>query len=139
EYARAVIRGGPQKLAAGQIDARVDARMSSQQLVAGRDPARLWAIVDEAAIRRVVGGPAVMRKQLERLVTASEQAGTILQVVPYGAGAHPGLAGSFLILEFADPSEPDIACIETAGGHLYLDSPGDVAPYATAFDHLRAV
>jgi hypothetical protein len=87
----------------------------------------------------MVGGPAVMRQQLERLAAASEQAGVIVQVVPYGAGAHPGLAGSFLLLEFAGPAEPDIACIQTVGGHLYLDDPGDVLPYATAFDHLRAV
>jgi transcriptional regulator with XRE-family HTH domain len=138
-YARAVIRGGPQKLAASQIDARAAARMSSQQVLAGPDPARLWAIVDEAAIRRVAGGPVVMREQLARLAVASEQAGIILQVVPYGAGAHPGLAGSFLIFGFAGRSEPDIVCIEAAGGHLYLDEPADVVPYAAAFDQLRAV
>jgi Domain of unknown function (DUF5753) len=80
----------------------------------------------------------VMRQQLEHLVSVTEQHGITLQVVPYTVDAHPGLAGPFLILGFADFPEPDIAYLETVGGNLYVDKPEDVLLYATAFDHLRA-
>jgi transcriptional regulator with XRE-family HTH domain len=98
EYARAVIRGGPQKLGRNEVDGRIEVRMTRQQVLVKEDPPQLWAILDESVIRRVIGGPVVMRQQLEHLVSVTEQHGITLQVVPYTVDAHPGLAGPFLIL-----------------------------------------
>ena len=80
-----------------------------------------------------------MYAQLQRLMTMSEQGKTTVQVVPYSVGAHPGTAGSFIILGFADPGEIDVVYIETIGGNMSVDKPEDVRHYTTAFDHLRAV
>lgn len=112
--------------------------MTRQQVLAREDRPQLWTIMDEAAIWRVVDGPAVMRTQLEYLLDASEHGRTTIQVVPYGAGAHPGQAGPFIILGFAEQNEPDVVYLETVGGNLYVDRPEEVQIFATAFDHLRA-
>jgi hypothetical protein len=80
-----------------------------------------------------------MRTQLERLITDSGQGRTTIQVVPYTADPHPGLAGPFIILGFEEPTEPDIVYLETVGGNIYVDKPEEARLFATAFDHLRAV
>ena len=139
DYARALISGGPMELDATEVDRRVEVRMTRQQALDRDERPQLWVIVDEAAIRRTVGGPAVMRAQLEALVTAAGQARTTIQVVPYSAGAHPGQLGPFVILGFPEPSEPEVVTMETVGGNLYVDKPEEVRLYTTAFDHLRAV
>ena len=139
DYARALVRGGPLELDSDEIERLVEVRMTRQQVLANPDRPQLWAILDEAAIRRVVGGPAVMRAQLQHLVTLSEQGKTTIQVVPYSVGAHPGTVGSFMILGFAEPSEIDVVYMETIGGNISVDKPEEVQHYATAFDHLRAV
>ncbi len=139
DYARALIRGGPQELGPEDVERRVEVRLTRQQALAREDRPQLWTILDESVVRRVVGGPAVMRAQIGYLVAAAEQGRTTLQVVPYGAGPHPGLAGPFIVLGFDKPSEPDIVYLETVGGNLYVDKPEEVRLFATAFDHLRAV
>ncbi len=139
DYARALVRGGPLELDSDEIERLVEVRMTRQQVLANPDRPQLWAILDEAAIRRVVGGPAVMRAQLQHLVTLSEQGKTTIQVVPYSVGAHPGTAASFIILGFAEPGEIDVVYMETIGGNISVDKPEEVQHYATAFDHLRAV
>jgi len=139
DYARAVTRGGPQELSPEEVEGRVEVRMARQQILARDDRPQLWAILDESVIRRVVGGSAVMRAQLEHLAEATEQGRTTIQVVPYGADPHPGLAGPFVIFGFSEPSEPDVVYLETISGNLYLDKPEEARLYATAFDHLRAV
>jgi len=139
DYARALIRGGPQELTSDQVEGRVEVRMTRQRVLARDDRPRLWVILDEAVIRRVVGGQAGMRAQLEHLIDAGEQGRTTIQVVPYGAGPHPGMEGPFMVLGFAEPSEPDVVYLETVGGNLYVDKPEEARLYATAFDHLRAV
>jgi hypothetical protein len=80
-----------------------------------------------------------MRAQIEHLILAADQGGTTIQVVPYGAGPHPGLAGPFVILGFAEPSESDVVYLETVGGNLYVDKSEEARLFANAFDHLRAV
>jgi transcriptional regulator with XRE-family HTH domain len=139
DYARALIGGGPLRLDADEIERRVAVRMTRQQVLARHDPPQLWAIIDEAVIRRVTGGPAVMRTQLQHLITMSGQGTITLQIVPYSVGAHPGTEGSFSILGFAEPAEIDVVYIETIGGSMSVDKTDDVRHYATAFDHLRAV
>jgi hypothetical protein len=139
DYARALIGGGPLELDFDEIERRVEVRMTRQRVLEGDDRPQLWAILDEAAIRRVVGGTAVMRAQLEHLAEFGVQGKTTIQIVPYNAGAHPGQAGPFIVLAFAEPAEPEVVYMETVGGNLYLDKPEEVRLYTTAFDHLRAV
>ena len=138
DYARALIRG-LMAYDAAEIERRVEVRMTRQKLLTREDRPQLWAIMDEAAIRRVVGGRAIMRAQLLHLAHATELGGTTIQVVPYGAGPHPGQAGPFIILGFAEPTEPEVVYMETIGGNLYVDKPEEVRLCTTAFDQLRAV
>ena len=80
--------------------------MERQRILTREDRPRLWAVLDEAVIRRVVGGPEVMREQLRHLIDCAEQGKTTLQVVPFGAGAHAGTTGPFVILDFPEPTDP---------------------------------
>ena len=139
DYARALAHGGPLELDHEEIERRIEVRMTRQQVLAKPGRPQIWAILDESAIRRVVGGPTVMRAQLQMLVAVSEQGKTTVQVAPYSVGAHPGTAGSFTILGFAEPGEIDVVYMETIGGNISVDKFEEVQHYATAFDHLRAV
>jgi transcriptional regulator with XRE-family HTH domain len=98
---------------------------------------RLWAIVDEVALRRPVGSPQIMRAQLEHISDVCDQPGFALQVVPDSAGAFAA-PGSFSILRFAVPDLPDVVYIEQLTSAMYLDKPVDVERYATAMDRLSA-
>ncbi|XVQ16149.1 DUF5753 domain-containing protein [Spirillospora sp. CA-255316] len=138
EYARALIRGGPLELEPDEIQRRVEVRMNRQRILTRTDRPQLWAILDEAAVRRNVGGPAVMRAQLQHLLR-SAQGKTIIQVVPFAVGAHPGTTGPFIVLGFPRNVDVDVAYMETIGGNLWVDKPEEVEQYTTAFDHLRAV
>jgi len=100
---------------------------------------RLWAIVDEAALHRPVGGTAVMRSQLGQLTEASHQPHITLQVIPYDVGGHPGMSGSFVVLQFADAPASDVVYIETQAGDLFLESDTDVERFGAIFEHLRAL
>jgi hypothetical protein len=134
-----VIRGTAHDLSLEEIERRVEVRMTRQQLLEGCARPQLWVILDESVIRRVVGGALVMQAQLERLIATCEQGNATVQVVPYRAASHPGLAGPFIILNFDEPAEPDIVYLETVGGNLYVDKTEEARLFATAFDHLRAV
>lgn len=138
DYARELFRGGPMELDPEEIQRRLEVRITRQQVLAKPDRPQLWTILDEAAIRRLVGGPAVMKAQLEHLLECS-YGKTTVQVVENRIGAHPGTTGSFIVLGFPDPADVDVVYMETIGGNLWVDKPEDVAQYATAFDHLRAV
>ncbi|HUZ26176.1 MAG TPA: helix-turn-helix transcriptional regulator [Streptosporangiaceae bacterium] len=138
DYARSLIRGGPYELSREEVERRVEVRLTRQEVLSKEDRPQLWAILDESVIRRVVGAPAIMCEQLEHLITVCDQGRTTVQVVPYGADPHPGLAGSFVIFGFDEPSEPDVVYLETVGGNLYVDKPEETRLFATAFDHLRA-
>lgn len=139
DYASAVISGGPLDYGAEEVARRVEVRMTRQRVLTREDRPQLWAIMDESVVHRIIGGPGVMRAQIEHLILAADQGGTTIQVVPYGAGPHPGLAGPFIILGFAEPSESDVVYLETVGGNLYVDKSEEARLFANAFDHLRAV
>jgi transcriptional regulator with XRE-family HTH domain len=139
DYARALVRGGRFELDADAVDRLVEVRLTRQQLLTKPDRPRFWVILDEAAIRRTIGGAEVMRAQLDYLNEVAGQSKTTVQVVPYGAGAHPGTTGSFVVLGFPAPADPDVVYLETIGGNLYVDKPEEVQLYAAAFDQLRAV
>ncbi len=138
DYARALITSGPLQLDRDDVERLVEVRMTRQRALTRQDGPRLWAILDEAAIRRVVGGAAVMRAQLDHLAEANERPNITIQVVPYGAGAHPGQLGPFIILEFAQPTEPEVVYMETVGGNLYVDKAEEVHLYTAAFERLHA-
>jgi transcriptional regulator with XRE-family HTH domain len=138
DYARELIRG-LMAFDAAEIERRVELRMARQQILASGDAPHLWAILDEAAIRRVVGGQLIMKAQLLHLANSAEHGRTTIQVLPYSAGPHPGQAGPFIILGFAEPTEPEVVYMETVGGNLYVDKPEEVRLFSTVFDQLRAV
>src|SRR6516165_8133619 len=138
EYARQTLRNGPGELDREDVERLVQVRMERQRILGREDRPRLWAVLDEAVIRRVVGGPEVMREQLRHLIDCAEQGKTTLQVVPFGAGAHAGTTGPFVILDFPEPTDPSVVYVETLAGDLYLEERADVDRYTLAFDRLLA-
>ncbi|WP_188115238.1 helix-turn-helix domain-containing protein [Salinispora mooreana] len=136
EYARAVVLLGHSRAAATEIDRRVTLRMRRQEVLHGEDPPRLWAVVDEAALRRPIGGAAVMRQQLSALIEATRLPNVRLQVVPFAAGGHAAAGGAFSILRFGDQELPDVVYIEQLTSALYLDKREDLEFYALAMERL---
>lgn len=120
------------------IAQRVQMRMQRQELFQRPDPLQLWAVIDEAAIHRVVGGDEVMIGQLERLVHAGKAAHITVQVVPFAAGAHAGMPGSFAIISFPDPQDADIVYSDSMAGDLFLETEAEVRRFSAVFEHLRA-
>jgi len=130
EYMRAVMRGALLDDSQEELDRRVRLRLGRQQVLLDQtDAPRLWAVVDEAALRRPVGGRAVMRAQLERLIDATKLPRVTLQILPLGAGAHPAMVGSFSILRFPDEELPDVVYVEHLTSALYLNKHDDVDQY----------
>jgi transcriptional regulator with XRE-family HTH domain len=138
DYARAVITGTLPMASSTEVDQRVQARMERQERLRAAEPLELWAIVDEAAIRRLVGGKKIMRDQLQRLIEVADQPNITLQVIPFDVGAHPGMPGSFVYMEFAEPGDPELVYVDTLAGDLFLEADADLRRYASLFDHLRA-
>jgi transcriptional regulator with XRE-family HTH domain len=137
EYARALILEGRSGHGAKEIGRRVQVRTERQKLLtAETDPLHLHAIVDEAAIRRVVGGPEVMRAQLRYLRELAALPNVDLQIVPFVAGAHPGVAGSFTVLRFRDERDDPVGYIETIAGDLFVEKEQEVRDYEDAFERL---
>jgi hypothetical protein len=136
EYARAVVTLGHGRASAEEIERRVSLRMARQQLLTRPDPPQLWAVVDEAALRRPIGGQEVMRAQLEALIEATKLPNIRLQVIPFLAGGHAAAGGAFSILRFPDQDLPDVVYIEQLTSALYLDKRDDVDLYAVAMETL---
>ncbi|GHJ39807.1 helix-turn-helix transcriptional regulator [Streptomyces sp. TS71-3] len=138
-YAEALIRGALPETPAADVDKRVQVRMRRQDRVyASETPLRLWTVMDEAALRRVVGGPGLMRDQLDHLVEQSQLPHVTVQVIPFEMGAHPGINGQYAILEFPDASDSSVVYIEGVTSDLYLEKSGDVQKYSVMYEHLRA-
>jgi transcriptional regulator with XRE-family HTH domain len=138
EYARALLREMHTKYTSDQVEKLVDVRIERQERLDSEPPIDVWVIHDESVIRRVVGGPAVMRRQLDHLLRAGKQPNITLQVLPFSSGAHVGLRGPFSILEFPDTSDSEVVYVESAGGIIYLEKDKDVRQCSDAFDRLRA-
>ncbi len=128
-YARSVVRGAHLNDTAEEVERRVAFRMGRQSLLTRVDAPRLWVVVDEGVLRRPVGGPKVMRAQLGRLIEATALPNVTLQVLPFGAGAHPAMVGAFSILRFGDEELPDVVYVEHLTNALYLDKRDDVDQY----------
>jgi transcriptional regulator with XRE-family HTH domain len=136
DYARAVILISNAKASAHDIDRRVSLRIQRQQLITQADAPRLWAVLDEAALRRSPGGHKVMRAQLEHLLELTDLANVTLQIVPFSVGPHAAAGGPFTILRFPEPELPDVVYLEQLSSALYLDQPDDVVDYVTVMDQL---
>jgi DNA-binding XRE family transcriptional regulator len=128
DYMRAVIHDTSLE-SPEEAGRRVRLRMARQTLLTREHPPRLWAVVDEAALRRPVGGREVMRGQLERLIAATKLPNVTLQILPFARGAHPAMVGAFSILRFADRQLPDVVYLEHLTNALYLDKRDEVERY----------
>lgn len=137
-YARAVIRGVLPSATEDEVEDLVRARMERQNVLTKPAPLKLWAVLDEAALHRVVGGEDVMREQLDHLVIAAKPPNVTVQVVPFDAGAHPGMPGQFIVLDFVDPMDTDLVYIDSMAGDLFLESDVDITRYRAIFDNLVA-
>jgi transcriptional regulator with XRE-family HTH domain len=139
DYATAVVQRGTAELTQDQITRRTEFRATRQAVLARQpDPLRLWVVLDEAALRRVVGGSEIMRDQLNHLADAAAQAKITLQVLPFNHGAHPGMHGPFAILDFPWPTDPGMVYIEHRSGAFYLEQPQEIEAHTVAFEHLCA-
>ncbi|MFI5709783.1 helix-turn-helix domain-containing protein [Kribbella sp. NPDC051620] len=138
DYARAVTRlgRGERPLPAAEIDRLVALRKTRQQILEGSAPTRLWAIVDEAVLRRPIGGRAVLRAQLEHLAEMSRLPNVTLQILPFAAGGYASTGGAFTLLRFADADLPDVVYIEHLTSAVYVDKREDVDEYVITMDSL---
>ena len=138
EYARAVTRATRPTDNLDEVERRVAVRSARQALLTRDDPPHLWAVLDEAALRREVGGAAVMSRQLRHIAEVAEAPNVTVQVLPFSAGAHAGMEGAFALLQFPGP-DPDVVYVEGKTTGALLEDPDDVASYSQSWEYLRAV
>jgi hypothetical protein len=136
DYARAVVMQGSPHLAPEEVDSRVAVRMGRQKLFARETPPRLWAIVDEAALRRPMGGREVLAGQIKRLIHAVSEPNITLQVMPFKYGGHAAEGGAFTMMRFPEADLPDMVYMESLTGAHYIDRPDDVEVYAAVMERL---
>ncbi len=136
DYARAVIRLGHSNASNQEIERRIELRRSRQQVLKKASPPKLWAVIDEAVLRRPIGGAQVMGAQIEALIEASKLPHIRLQIIPFDAGGHAAAGGPFAILRFPDPELPDVVYVEQLTTAQYLDKRDDVDNYAIAMEQV---
>jgi hypothetical protein len=135
-YARALFESAvntPQ-----EVESAIAIRRSRQEILHGDNPPQYWAVLSEAALQRMVGGPAIMRDQLLYLAEISDLRHVTVQVIPAHAGAHPGMSTPFVILGFPDRADPQVVFVDYLTGALYLEKPEEIDEYNLAFHHLVA-
>ena len=135
-YARAVISLGYGSAAEREIDLRVEQRMARKQVLDRPDAPRLWAVLDEAVLRRPIGGYEVLREQIRYLIDVGDSPNVRLQVMPFDKGGHAAAGGAFSILRFPQQELPDVVYVEHLTSGLYLDKQEDVDAYAAAIGRL---
>jgi transcriptional regulator with XRE-family HTH domain len=138
EYARAVTGIGRKGANTEEIERRVNVRMRRQQLLTRDEPPKIWAVMDEAALRRPVGGRSVMRGQLDHLLEVAELPHITMQVMPFNRGVHAAAGGAFTILRFSEPDLPDVVYIEQLTSALYLEKREDLDYYLEVMDRLSS-
>jgi hypothetical protein len=138
DYARAVTVLGHRAAPHEEIERRVSLRLKRQEILTVSDPPRVWAVIDESALRRPLGSREVMRAQLRHLIELAELPHVTLQVMPFNRGGHSAAGGSFSILRFAQPDLPDVVYIEQLTGALYLDKMDEVDHYREVMNSLSA-
>jgi len=138
KYAMAMIRAARLGDTDQEIEQRVRVRMARQALLIQDDPIDLQVVLDEAVVSRPVGGDEVMRDQLHRLVEAARLPNVTLQILPFAAGAHAGMDGTFAILDFPDAEDPNVVFAENATGGLFLEKSDELRKYNSIFDTIRS-
>jgi transcriptional regulator with XRE-family HTH domain len=137
EYARAVTKAAVDGLDEEKLDALVEVRLARQDVLRSHPPLELSAVLDEAVLRREVGGPGIMARQLARLVEAARLPQVRLQVLPFAAGAHIGVTGPFVIFSFSRTSDLDVVVLDHLTSSLYLERKEDLQAYTEAFNALQ--
>jgi transcriptional regulator with XRE-family HTH domain len=135
-YAREVIRLGYPAITDQELNRRVELRMGRQRLLSRPSPPRLWAALDEAVLRRPIGGPGVMRGQVAHLIEMAENPAVTVQIVPFSVGGHSAAGGPFAILRFAEPELSDVVYLEQLTSALYLEKPAEVDRYLEVMERL---
>jgi hypothetical protein len=138
-YARAGHEGAMPRLHPDEIERRIEVKLARQKVLLKPDPPFFSAVLDEAVLRRVTGGPRVMRAQLDRLIEASSLPNVTVQVIPFTVGAHPGVESNFNILEVRLPSSSGVVFVEGLVGSTYLEKPEDLERYRRIFGQLRSI
>lgn len=136
-YAEAVHRASEVQCPEREVQHMVDIRMKRQELLDREEPPRIWCVIDEAALRRQVGGREVMREQLGHLLALTERPHVTVQVLPFSKGAHAAAVGSFAILRGLTP-DLDVAYVDLLSGGLFMEKPQELARYRLAFEYLSA-
>lgn len=137
DYAREVIAAGRMRRALPEHDRSVELVMERQRL-AKANPPDVWTVLDEAALRRQVGGPDVMRAQIEHLLELTATPGMFLQFIPFSGGAHLAMDLPFVIMGFPDPADPDVVCMGYSTGVLWIEDIEEVHRYNMYFHYLQA-
>ena len=137
-YARAVLGAIRLDAKPGDIDRRLKLRMDRQALLTRADPPDYWTVLDEAVVRRQVGGPAAMAEQLGQLIEVAKLPNVTLQVLPFSSGEHAGMDSEFTLLHYRESADPDVVFIENSGSDLYFTERDVTRRYNKIFDHQRA-
>lgn len=137
-YVRALHEADMQNYSPERVEAAVEVRLKRQQILTRNPPLQLSVVLDEAVLHRVVGGPAVMGEQLDRLIAAGKLTNVTINVIPFTVGAHPAMDSLFEILDFG-ATAPPVVYVEGLMGYIYLDRAQDISRYAQVFDHLRSL
>lgn len=136
-YMRAIASTAPVTATEEEIDRGVEVRLARQRRLAEEaEPLELWMVLNEAVLRRVVGGPAVMREQLLHLADMARNPRITLQALPFSHGEHSAMLGSFQLLEFAAAEIPPVVYLEHQTGGLYVEKPEDIRRYTLMYNHL---
>jgi transcriptional regulator with XRE-family HTH domain len=137
-YARAVLRAAPHAGRSEDLSRQVALRMQRQAILGQASPPEVRVVLSESVLRVQVGGPAVMRAQLQRLAELAKRPNLTLQVLPFSTAAHVQPISPFTILEFADPADPAVVYLEHLTGSLFLENEDEVRRYRVVFGHLSA-
>ena len=137
-YIRAVMAAAMRADHNDEMERQIKVRMERQKRLTAADAPTLWVVLNEAVLHRQVGGPAVLRDQLAHIADVAGLGNVTVQVLPYTAGAHPAMLGSFTLMQFPDPADRDVVYLEAETGALYLEKQEDVRRYSLILDYLRA-
>ncbi|MQY28898.1 helix-turn-helix domain-containing protein [Nocardia aurantia] len=139
DYARELISEISPESTETNIASNVRSRLDRQQRLVGDKPLNLWAIIDEPALHRIVGGPDTTRGQLEHLVESAGKSNITVQVVPFDSGGHPGMRGSFTLMEFPNADSPEVAYLDTMAGQVFVEERAQIRRYTDQFIRLAAI
>lgn len=140
DYARAIIRAGRPADTTGEIDKRVEIRLERQEVLTRTSPPppNVSVVLNEGVLARRVGGPEVMREQIEHLMRERDRANIVIQVLPFSSGEHPAMVGPFSMLTFLDPADPGVVNVENVMGSLALEKPAEIRAYEEVWGAIQA-